>query len=73
VCSSDLDVIGFTRADGDVVSVQRHWDADDDNAAFLHALRDQSCGVFRGVLGPDYNAQHEDHFHLDMGPHALCR
>jgi hypothetical protein len=25
------------------------------------------------VLGPDYNAAHRNHFHLDMGPWWVCR
>ncbi|WP_208534621.1 extensin family protein, partial [Pseudomonas aeruginosa] len=25
------------------------------------------------VLGPDYNAAHRDHFHLDMGLWKVCR
>lgn len=25
------------------------------------------------VLGPDYNAAHHDHFHLDMGLWQVCR
>lgn len=68
-----IDVIGFRRADGNVVSVLNDWDDDTEEGAFLRDLHDRSCGVFRGVLGPDYNAQHADHFHLDMGPYALCR
>lgn len=68
-----IDVIGFRLEDGRVVSVAKHWEkAGAPEGRFLRALHARSCALFRGVLGPDYNAQHEDHFHLDMGPYALC-
>lgn len=66
-----IDVAGFRLADGREVGV-RHWDRDDERAAFLRAVRDGSCPLFRGVLGPDYNAAHADHFHLDMGEWEIC-
>jgi hypothetical protein len=34
---------------------------------------DGGCRLFRGMLSPDYNDAHRDHFHLDMGPYILCR
>lgn len=68
-----IDVAGFRLADGEIVTVKDDWDDDGPRGAFLHALHDRSCGFFRGVLGPEYNALHEDHFHLDMGPYSLCR
>lgn len=68
-----IDVIGFTLDDGAVVSVFKHWEEDDARAAFLHELHGASCGVFRGVLGPEYNKFHRDHFHLDLGDFELCR
>lgn len=42
-------------------------------AAFLRELRDGACGIFHAVLGPDYNALHRTHFHLDMGRYRQCR
>lgn len=42
-------------------------------ARFLRAVRDGACDVFRGVLGPDFNAAHRNHFHFDMGRHSVCR
>jgi hypothetical protein len=30
-------------------------------------------GWFEGVLGPDFNRQHVDHFHLDRGSWKTCR
>lgn len=42
-------------------------------ATFLRAVRDGACDVFHGVLGPDFNAAHRNHFHLDMGRQRICR
>jgi hypothetical protein len=42
-------------------------------ARFLQEARDGACRFFDGVLGPDYNAAHRDHFHLDRGPYRICR
>ena len=33
---------------------------------FLHHAHDDACKLFGTVLGPDTNAAHHDHFHLDM-------
>ena len=42
-------------------------------AAFLREVNDGACRFFNAVLGPDYNAAHRDHFHLDMGRWRVCR
>ncbi len=42
-------------------------------ATFLRQVRDGACQGFRAVLGPDYNAAHRNHFHLDRGPYRVCR
>lgn len=68
-----LDVAGFRLADGRRITLVRDWGADADSGAFLREVRDHSCKVFNGVLGPDYNAAHADHFHLDMGPYRICK
>jgi hypothetical protein len=46
---------------------------DSPEAKFLREVRDGACDVFHAVLGPDFNAAHRDHFHLDMGRHKVCR
>lgn len=68
-----IDIAGFTLRDGRQVTLLRHWDLPGAEADFLRALRDGACEWFRAVLGPDYNAAHRDHFHLDMGPWRACR
>ena len=66
------DVTGFELADGRVVSVLKHWNATGPLQDFLHAVQDDACRIFGIVLGPDYNAAHRDHFHLDMGIGMRC-
>lgn len=69
-----IDIAGFTLRDGTRVSVLRDWSGGDvRKRAFLRATRDGACRFFRGVLGPDYNAAHRDHFHLDRGRYSVCR
>jgi len=68
-----LDLVAFTTAGGTRVEVLKDWEGDDREARFLRALRDGSCRFFRGVLGPDYNAAHADHFHLAATGFSVCR
>lgn len=67
-----LDVAGFRLADGTVISVQKDWSDTGAKGRFLRTVRDGACKVFLTTLSPDYNAQHHDHFHLDMGGWAKC-
>ncbi len=68
-----LDIAGFHLADGRRITVARHWSGDDPEARFLRAVRDGACRRFRATLGPDYNAAHHDHLHVDMGRFGICR
>lgn len=68
-----LDVAGFVLEDGRRISVAAHWGGDDERAAFLRSIHNQACGFFDSVFGPEYNAAHADHLHLDRGPYRLCR
>lgn len=68
-----IDVAGFRLSNGERVVVAEDWNAQTPKGAFLRAVHEGGCDLFRGVLGPDYNAAHTDHFHLDMGPYDLCR
>jgi len=38
----------------------------EDASAFLRVIHDEACKTFETVLGPEANASHKDHFHLDM-------
>ncbi len=61
-----LDISAFTLADGTRIRVKSGWRGDARQRAFLHAVHDGACAQFSTVLGPDYNALHRDHFHVDL-------
>ncbi|HYN39429.1 MAG TPA: extensin family protein, partial [Rhodospirillales bacterium] len=68
-----IDIAAFRLADGRRVALAGGWGEQTLEAGFLQAVRDGSCRLFRGVLRPEYNAAHADHFHLDMGPYRICQ
>tara|TARA_B100001123_G_C15277349_1_gene1012663 strand:- start:311 stop:1015 length:705 start_codon:yes stop_codon:yes gene_type:complete len=68
-----IDIAAFTTESGQTIRITRDWEADTQNGAFLHQIHRQSCALFRGALGPDYNAAHHDHFHFDLGRFSFCR
>jgi hypothetical protein len=68
-----LDVVGFVLADGRSIGLPMDWDVVGPRGEFLAAVRNAACRVFAAVLGPDYNAAHRDHFHLDRGSWRTCR
>ncbi|MBS7455846.1 extensin family protein [Coralloluteibacterium stylophorae] len=68
-----FDLAGVILDDGRRIRVAGDWDGGDEEAAFLREIHDGACGLFNGVLGPDYNRAHRDHFHLDRGGYRICR
>jgi hypothetical protein len=68
-----IDVAGFVLADGREVSLAQHWSGAGPEAGFLREVRDGACRWFRAVLGPEYDAGHRDHLHLDRGMWNACR
>lgn len=66
-----VDIAAFVLADGTRISVVRDWRGDGAKPAFLRDVHDGACGLFATVLGPDYNAAHRDHFHLDQAERSL--
>jgi len=77
-----LDVAGFViggDTSGEVtrVRVLGDWNGEGPEAQFLREIHDGACRFFDSVLGPEYNAAHRDHFHLDRGsfrtPGIRCR
>lgn len=68
-----LDVAGFRLRDGTRITVARDWRGSEREQRFLRQVRDAACQSFNTTLGPDYNAAHHDHFHLDMGRFHICR
>lgn len=61
-----FDVSGFKLKSGKMISVLKDWNSGP-NSDFLHVVRDSLCDYFNLTLSPDYNADHKDHFHVDMG------
>jgi hypothetical protein len=70
-----IDITAFILADGTRISVKNDWKTDSQSkkAAFLRDIHQGACQAFDVVLGPDYNADHADHFHFDMGGFWVCR
>jgi hypothetical protein len=70
-----MDITAFILADGTRISVKNDWKTDSQSkkAAFRRDIHQGACQTFDVVLGPDYNADHADHFHFDMGGFWVCR
>jgi hypothetical protein len=72
-----IDISEFTFLGGEKVSVLKGWNPRGGEptrgANFLRQAQDRACDIFKVVLGPEANAAHENHFHLDMGPMSSCR
>jgi hypothetical protein len=66
-----LDVVGFKLDDGRFVTVEGGWtDALSSEGRLLRFAHDSACAHFTTVLGPEANALHRDHLHLDLGCHG---
>ncbi|MEM7490550.1 MAG: extensin family protein, partial [Pseudomonadota bacterium] len=70
---SAIDVAGVTLDDGRRLELIDGWAGDGPEAAFWRGARDGACRWFVTVLGPDFNAAHADHFHLQAMGWGLCR
>ncbi|WP_436317952.1 extensin-like domain-containing protein [Variovorax paradoxus] len=77
-----LDVAALTLANGRRITVLQAWprkdaastaEVDDPAVLLLRDAHRGACRFFNGVLGPDYNAAHRDHFHLETGGYNVCR
>jgi len=70
-----IDVAAFVLADGQRISVIGNWaDGSEREREFLRLVHKSACKRFGTVLGPDYNAAHRDHFHLEDGRRGgFCR
>ena len=69
-----LDVTGFELADGRTVTLLGDWEtALAPGGRLLRFAHDAACARFTTTLGPEANALHADHLHIDMGCHgARC-
>lgn len=66
-----LDVAGFKLEDGRAVTLSEGWtDALAPEGQLLRFARDAGCANFTTTLGPESDAFHSDHLHLDLGCHG---
>ena len=70
--ASAIDITGVTLKNGQRIRLIDDW-GDGDEGAFLKEARDTACDWFGTTLGPDFNALHADHFHLQVRGRGLCR
>jgi hypothetical protein len=69
-----IDIGAFVLADGRRISVIDGWSSRDrDEREFLRVVHGSACKRFGTVLGPDYNAAHRDHLHVELGRGRFCR
>ncbi|WP_340589437.1 extensin family protein [Erythrobacter alti] len=70
-----IDISGFVLADGRRISVQSGWNGSAQEREFLRLVQRSACRRFGTVLGPDYNAAHRDHFHVEgvIDGNSYCR
>lgn len=64
-----LDVGSFELANGRVVTVEEGWNGAQDERDFLREVHATACEYFTTVLGPGSDANHYNHFHLDLARH----
>jgi hypothetical protein len=66
-----LDVVGFELEDGRTISLPGGWtDPLSPDGRLLRFAHDAGCSRFTTTLGPEANALHHDHLHLDLGCHG---
>ncbi len=69
-----IDVSAFVLADGRRIVLKRDWQGGDAaTREFLRVVHKSACKRFGTVLGPEYNAAHQDHFHLEGVGAKFCR
>lgn len=62
-----FDISGFRLANGRLIGVLARFKTGGPEGRFLHEVRNGLCDYFNLTLSPDYNSDHADHFHVDMG------
>ncbi|MXO93786.1 extensin [Erythrobacter arachoides] len=70
-----IDIGGFVLADGRRISVLTGWNGTPQEREFLRTVQRSACRRFNTVLGPDYNAAHHDHLHVEgvTDGNSYCR
>lgn len=70
-----IDISALTLANGKSITVEEGWHRRGQRR-LLREIHASACGPFGTVLGPDADAYHQDHFHVDTTPRrsgAYCR
>ncbi len=66
-----LDVVGFTLADGRRVTILEGWPGTEEQGSrIVRYAHEAACSSFTTVLGPEANALHADHLHIDLLCHG---
>jgi hypothetical protein len=69
-----IDVSAFVLEDGHRISVLDDWDGGTSaERRFLRVVHASACKRFGTTLGPQYNAAHKNHFHLEADGADFCR
>ena len=69
-----IDVSAFVLADGRRISVEQDWSQGTaQEREFLRVIHASACKRFGTVLGPAYNQDHADHFHVELSGGGFCR
>jgi hypothetical protein len=72
--ASAIDVSAFILADGRRISVLGDWNGGTpEERQFLQVVHASACKRFGTVLGPNYNAAHQNHFHVELSGSNFCR
>lgn len=70
-----IDVGAFILENGQRISVEHGWNGSAEERRFLRIVQRSACRRFGTVLGPDYNAAHRDHLHVEgvIDSSSFCR
>lgn len=69
-----IDVSAFVLADGRRISILQSWNGGTlEEQRFLRVVHASACKRFGTTLGPDYNAAHRNHLHLEADAARFCR
>ena len=73
--ASAIDIGGFVLEDGRRIDVLSGWNGSSREREFLRLVQRSACRRFATVLGPDYNAAHADHLHVEgvIDGDSYCR
>ncbi len=71
-----IDISAFVLADGRRIVISEDWHGGTaQEKEFLRTVQRSACRRFDTVLGPEYNAAHRDHFHVEgvINGDSYCR